>query len=141
MSNENEMPTGVAPDGSVVFKPKFAIDDVVRLVAIKPGTSIESYLGSEGRVVDKHPELPLYTVELDVGRANVDRAGQLGPRFIVREDHLDPEVTEKMIEAAVNAFAEYEASLPADGETGVSNMSDELARIVYRAMRAARFER
>lgn len=109
-------------------------EDLVRVIAVKPGSMIESYLGYEGRVIGKHLEHPLYEIELDVGRANVDRAGQLGPRFIVREDQLDPDVTEKMIEAARAPFAD-------DPNHLLTEDFDVVVTKVYRAMRAARFER
>lgn len=130
--SETRMPAGVAPDGSVVFHPKFAIDDIVRVIGVVPGTMIESYLGSEGRVIDMHPKLPLYTVELDVGRRNIDRGGQLGPRFVVKEEHLDPDVTEKMIEAGLDLLPD---AIPYWDD------QKKIVAAIYRAMRAARFER
>lgn len=111
-------------------------DDIVRVIGVRPGTMIESYLGSEGRVIAQRGDDPLYLVELDVGRANVDRGGQLGPRFICREEDLLPEVTVKMIEAAATAESAY-----MDECDGGGFDPDEHVRRMYRAMRAARFER
>lgn len=119
----------------------FAPDDIVRIIAVEPGSMVESYLGCEGRVLSKHPGLPLYEIEIDAGRATPDRGGQLGPRFILKEAQLDPDVTPAMLTAAAETFAEYECTLPADGMTGVASMTEALATAIYRAMRAARFKR
>ena len=116
----------------------FQPDDIVRIVAIEPGSMVESYLGCEGRVLAKHPELPLYTVEIDVGRRNLDRAGQMGPHFVLREDQLFPEVTAKMLAAG---FAAVRAASEIAAETLIPPTPDELHKLIYRAMREARFER
>ena len=105
------------------FKP----DDIVRVIAVEPGAMISSYLGAEGRVLSKHPELPLYEIELDAGRATPDRGGQLGPRFIVKENCLDPDVTKQMI-AAVRKLVD-------------NALGDAMIVGIYRAMREARFKR
>lgn len=104
-------------------------DDLVRIIAVKPGTMIESYLGSEGRVISRSLDGLFYEVELDVGRANLDRGGQIRPRFIVREEQIIPDVTERMLEAAFGAAL------------GEIENSEEYFRAIYRAMRVARFER
>jgi hypothetical protein len=114
----------------------FAPDDIVRIIAVEPGSMVASYLGSEGRVVSKHPGLPLYDVELDVGRATPDRGGQLGPRFIFKEAQLAPDVTEHMIEAVIPAVRKAH---PGVDRTEINH--PELWKTIYRAMREARFKR
>jgi hypothetical protein len=113
---------------------RFAQDEVVRLIAVDPTTMLAPYLGQEGRIVDHLPESGLYIVEFDVGRATPDRGGQLGPRFVVKDEWLDPEVTEKM-QAAAKMVIEAAAAL-----TGFVDDA-AVAADVYRAMRRARFER
>lgn len=116
-------------------------DDVVRIVNAGRQVSpmIAPYVGSEAIVLEVGEQPGMYVVEIDTGRG-VDRGGQIGPRFVVTEKMVVPEVTTAMIEAADKAFRDYEGSLPA-GSSGVLHMTEALATSIYRAMRRARFER
>lgn len=112
-------------------------DDVVRIVRCDPGAMIGPYLGSEGVVVDASEDKPgLYMVELDIGRAQPDRGGQMGPRFIVREDMIEPDVTEAMLKAAAKVAGIWDDKQ--DIGTGSIESEVGLFRDIYRAMRAAR---
>lgn len=114
----------------------FEPEDIVRIIAVEPGSMVASYLGSEGRVLSKHPDLPLYEIELDAGRATPARGGQLGPRFIVKEAHLAPDVTEQMIEAGEAVVDQHRRANPS-----MDIFGDAEIKAIYRAMRAARFDR
>lgn len=114
----------------------FQPDDIVRIVKVDSTTQIASYLGAEAVVISQHGDDPIYMIEIDVGRNFSDRGGQRGPRFIVKEDYIAPDVTEKILEAAARAEGDYVEKF------GAGNfVVDDLFRAIYRAMRAARFER
>ena len=114
----------------------FQPDDIVRIVKVDSTTQIASYLGAEAIVISQHGDDPIYMIEIDVGRNFADRGGQRGPRFIVKEDYIAPDVTEKMIEAAERIVDAYREENPAMDTFGEAELYD-----IYRAMRAARFER
>lgn len=111
------------------LKPTYQPGDIVRIVAADArtpsGMMIRSYIGQEAKVLGKHQEHDLYEIELDVPRRPAAFGGALEPpRFIVGAAMIEPDVTPKMLDAAV-------------GVTCVNNR--DLYEVIYRAMRAARF--
>lgn len=114
-------------------------NDIVRIIRCDPGAMIGSFVGCEAVVLEAHHDKPgLYAVEIDLGRIRPDRGGQMGPRFIVREDMIEPDVTEAMIAAAIDTFERTETRLE---DASACASYAELARRTYRAMRAARLKR
>lgn len=133
---------------STETKPIYRPGDIVRIVAADPthpnGFMIRSYLGQEAKVLDKHPELDLYVIEIDIPRRPAGFGGSLdAPRFNVGVDMIEPDVTPKMIEIGEKLLDDEigaDTWWACDGETNRAARA-ELATKIYSAMRAARFER
>lgn len=110
--------------------------DVVRIVGVGKSVipAILPYVGLEAIVRERTPD-GLYMIEVDLARG-LDRGGQLGPRFFANDDMLIPEITERMLEAGDRIVEEHRDRNPSMDIFGESEI-----KAIYRAMRAARFER
>lgn len=125
--------------------PTYQPGDIVRIVAADArtpsGMMIRSYIGQEAKILGKHPEHDLYEIELDVPRRPAAFGGALEPpRFIVGAAMIEPDVTLGMLDAGQRLLDDEMGAgwWSVDESKNIIDRED-LARKLYRAMRAARF--
>lgn len=121
---------------------KFKQGDHVRIIESRERNGVPqaiiTYLGMEAIVAHANEEAKLYLIAID------GVPGRIPVTFNVAERMIEPEVNEAMLAAASDQILEYLKSGAGEAGPDLQRNPEErnnLARNLYRAMRAARFKR